>query len=65
MFLKIKNYFQNHKTLRKVIGIIFVVIGLLALITPLTPGAWLALVGFELLGIKILFLDKFKFWNRK
>lgn len=65
MFHKIKNFFESHKTLRKVLGIIFISIGLLALITPLTPGAWLALVGFELLGVKILFLDKFKFWNKK
>jgi hypothetical protein len=65
MFLKIKNYFQNNKTLRKVICIIFVVIGLLALVTPLTPGAWLFIVGLELLGIRILFLDKFKFWKKE
>jgi len=65
MFHKIKNFFESHKTLKKVLGVICIALGLLALITPLTPGAWLALVGFELLGIKILFLDKFKFWNKK
>lgn len=64
MFHKIKNYFESHKTFKKILGIVFILIGLFALVTPLTPGAWLLLVGLEFLGIKILFLDKFKFWNK-
>lgn len=35
-------------------GILFIVLGLLALVTPLTPGSWLVFVGLELLGIRIL-----------
>ena len=31
-----------------------VLIGVLALLTPLTPGSWLALIGLEILGIRIL-----------
>ena len=39
---------------RTTIGILFIVVGFLALITPLTPGSWLILVGLELLGIRLL-----------
>lgn len=60
----IKNFFESHIFFKKIAGVILIAIGLIALITPLTPGAWLALIGFELLGIRILFLDKFKFWNK-
>jgi len=37
-----------------------VFLGFLALITPLTPGSWLAVIGLELLGIRMLFFDKLK-----
>lgn len=42
------------RILRITIGVVCIVIGLLALVTPLTPGAWLALVGVELLGLSYL-----------
>jgi len=46
------------KTLRKILGVILVILGLAALLTPLTPGSWLALIGLELLGIRMLFERK-------
>jgi uncharacterized protein YqgC (DUF456 family) len=49
-----------NKTLKKILGVICVFLGFIALITPLTPGSWLIIVGFELLGIRLLFLDKIK-----
>ena len=49
-----------HPLAKKLIGVILVILGFLALITPLTPGSWLALIGFELLGLRFLFLDKLK-----
>jgi len=39
---------------RKILGLVLIIIGLLALLTPFSPGSWLALVGLELLGVKIL-----------
>ena len=42
------------------LGAVLLVIGLLALITPLTPGAWLIFVGLELLGIRLIVWDKKK-----
>jgi hypothetical protein len=40
------------KILRIAIGITLIVLGVLALLTPLTPGSWLALIGLEILGVR-------------
>jgi hypothetical protein len=44
--------------IKKVIGVIFIIVGLFALLTPLTPGSWFALIGLELLGVRLLFINK-------
>ncbi len=43
-----------RRALKIVLGIVLVVLGVLALLTPLTPGSWLALIGLEILGLRIL-----------
>jgi hypothetical protein len=43
-----------RKALKIVLGILLILIGVFALLTPLTPGSWLALIGLEILGIRIL-----------
>jgi uncharacterized protein YqgC (DUF456 family) len=50
---------------KKTIGILLIVIGLLALVTPFTPGSWLIFVGLELFGFRMLFWDKIKSWFQK
>ncbi len=45
---------MNWKLFRTVAGVALILVGLVALFTPLTPGAWLFFVGAELLGIEIL-----------
>ena len=50
---------------KKTIGILLVIIGLLALVTPFTPGSWLIFIGLGFIGIRILFLDKIKLWFQK
>jgi hypothetical protein len=40
--------------LKKTIGVILIVLGLAALVTPFTPGSWLALIGLELVGFGFL-----------
>jgi uncharacterized protein YqgC (DUF456 family) len=46
------------RVVRKTLGIIFIVLGFLALITPFTPGSWLILVGLEILGLRMLIEKK-------
>ncbi len=45
--------------IKKVIGVILIIYGIFALLTPLTPGSWLALIGLELLGIRQFVFRKF------
>ena len=46
MIKKIKDYLHDKPISRRIVGILLMVVGLLALVTPLTPGSWLFLIGF-------------------
>lgn len=48
------------RVLRIALGIFLVVFGLFALLTPMTPGAWLGLIGLELLGFGFLIPQKIR-----
>ncbi len=61
----IKEYIHNRPRIKKAVGVILILIGLAAFFTPFTPGSWLVIIGIELLGVRILFFDKFKFWKKK
>lgn len=51
--------------LRKIAGAVLVLLGIVALFTPLTPGSWLALIGLELMGFGFLIPKKVrKFWKK-
>ncbi|MEJ0053165.1 MAG: hypothetical protein WDN10_00345 [bacterium] len=43
---------------KKIIGVALIVIGLLALVTPFTPGSWLVFVGAEMVGARLLLQGK-------
>jgi len=49
-------------TLRKPIGVFLVVLGLILHLIPLFPAGWIIVLGLELIGVRILFRDKFKSW---
>jgi len=61
----IKECIHNRPRIKKVVGVTLILIGLAALITPLTPGSWLIFVGLELFGFRMLFWDKIKLWLQK
>ena len=42
------------KVLRIILGIVLIILGVVAFVTPFTPGSWLALIGLELLGLRLL-----------
>lgn len=46
------------KIIKIPIGIICIILGFLALITPATPGSWLILIGLEILGLGFLLEGK-------
>lgn len=39
------------RLLKQVAGVVLIILGFLALVTPFTPGAWLMFVGLGLLGV--------------
>jgi len=45
---------------RKALGVLFIVYGVFALVTPFTPGSWLIFVGAEILGIEFLYAHNLK-----
>lgn len=47
-----------HMLFRRTLGIVLIVVGVLALVTPFTPGSWLIFVGAELLGWELIFARK-------
>ncbi len=50
---------------KKIIAVLLIVLGLLALFTPFTPGSWLVFIGAELLGIRLLSQKRLHtWWNR-
>ncbi|MBI4050272.1 MAG: hypothetical protein HY398_02380 [Candidatus Doudnabacteria bacterium] len=50
--------------MRKILGTILILVGLLALLTPFSPGSWLVFVGLELIGVRLLFWRKILGWFR-
>ena len=46
------------KVLRLALGILLMILGVLALLTPFTPGSWLALIGLEILGLRLVLQRK-------
>ena len=58
MFNKIKEFTLRHPRLKKVVGWVLVVLGFVALVTPLTPGGFLFFVGLEFVGLRVVFLDR-------
>jgi len=47
-----------RRYVKKPLGVVLVIVGFLALVTPFSPGSWLILIGFELLGLRFLLEDK-------
>lgn len=60
----LKRDLMSHPALRKTIGAVLVVLGLVALALPLVPFAWVGLVGLKLLGVSLPFEERIRRWWR-
>jgi len=47
-----------RRTFRIILGIVLIILGVAAALTPFSPGSWLALIGLEILGLRILLQRK-------
>jgi len=60
MWQLLKKVWTNNPKIRKICGVILVVVGAISIITPFTPFGFLIFFGLEILGVRILFIDKIK-----
>ena len=51
--------------LKKILGVALIIFGFIALLIPFFPFAWVAFIGFELLGAGALLRGKIKAWFKK
>jgi uncharacterized protein YqgC (DUF456 family) len=58
-------FFENKPKLKKLLGLVFVLVGFVGIITPFTPWGVLFFIGLEFLGIRFLFIDKIKAYFKK
>lgn len=59
----IKAYLDRHPFIRTLVGVFCIAFGIFALVTPLVPFSWLIFVGFQLLGLRVLFVLKKFGWR--
>jgi len=52
-----------RRILRIILGIVLIILGVIAALTPFSPGSWLALIGLEILGLRLLFQRKLLSWT--
>jgi uncharacterized protein YqgC (DUF456 family) len=52
---------QMKLTLKRIVGILLIVVGILGMILPIMPGVWLIPVGLQLLGWRLV-INRKKSW---
>jgi len=58
MFNRMKIYTLARPRLKKIVGWFLIILGLIGLIMPIIPGLLILIVAFELIGIRLVFLDR-------
>jgi hypothetical protein len=60
---------MKNSRYRKLFGVLLIVYGVIAFVTPGIPGAWFIFIGLEFFGIKLLWGEKLKAlwrsWRKK
>ena len=54
---------QVKSNLKRALGIFLIVFGIAGIILPILPGWWVAIIGLELLGWKLV-IDRKKPWQK-
>lgn len=64
MLEKTKKYFkemlERNPKVRKTIGVSFIIIGIIGVVTPFTPFGFLFVVGLGILGVRLAFWEHIK-----
>ncbi|MBI3335272.1 MAG: VTT domain-containing protein [Candidatus Portnoybacteria bacterium] len=65
LYRLIKNNLDYSPKLKKAVGILCVILGLLGLLLPLVPGLVFLIIGLELIGFRLLTREKFSYlWSK-
>lgn len=46
--------------LKKLLGLLLIVLGVIIFLTPFTPGSWIFFVGLELIGVRMAVWERIK-----
>jgi uncharacterized protein YqgC (DUF456 family) len=49
-----------RKNIKKIIGAILIVLGIIGWMLPIVPGMLIVIIGLELLGLRMIFQNKIK-----
>ena len=60
MYERAKNYTLERPWLKKTVGVLAIFFGILGIVIPGLPGILFLIIGFELLGIRFLVLDRYR-----
>ena len=58
MYERAKQFTLERPKLRRTVGIILILIGLLGLVMPFIPGIVFVVIGLEFFGMRLLFIDR-------
>lgn len=58
MYERAKQFTLERPKLRRTVGIILILIGLLGLVMPVIPGIVFVVIGLEFFGMRLLFIDR-------
>ena len=59
MYEKAKQFTLERPRFKRVVGIVLIIAGIVAMIMPIVPGLFLLVIGLEIYGIRLLFFDRF------
>ncbi len=55
-------HIKSKTLIRKLVGVIMILLGFVLHLIPLVPGSWAIIIGLEILGIRLLVQDLLKKW---
>lgn len=59
MYEKAKQFTLERPKLKRAVGVVLILAGIFALFLPVIPGIVLLIIGLELLGLRLLAIDRF------
>lgn len=62
---RFKEFWEKYPKIRKTVGVLLIIIGLISILTPFTPVGFLLIVGLEMVGVGTLYWDKLKDWWKR